>query len=161
MQSYFPLGCYSDETNLVAFIILNDFMMEMLKFGKWADGGSTIRCMIMHSCGAPLKPVLGAARDTELALQTSSLCCTPSDWVFTLAVKQGNSEQDRGCNWPKRWFLVVFLLNRCWSADTNKNDTEGQLIQYLLNFRKYTINSLSTICCLNQGFSNLGLLKIK
>lgn len=29
MQSYFLLGCSEDEMNLIAFIILNDFVIEM------------------------------------------------------------------------------------------------------------------------------------
>lgn len=78
MQSYFPLGCYNDETSLVAFIILNDFMMEMLKFREWADGRSTISCMIMHSCGSSLKPVPSAIKSVELELPVSmsSLHCS-------------------------------------------------------------------------------------
>lgn len=54
MQSHFPLGCGDDEKNLIAFIIGNDFMMEIRRFGEQTVDRSSIKRMTMHSRGAPL-----------------------------------------------------------------------------------------------------------
>lgn len=43
MQSHFPLGCGDDEKNLIACIILNDFMTETLGFGEQTLDGSSIK----------------------------------------------------------------------------------------------------------------------
>lgn len=58
MQSHFPLGCGDDEKNLIAFIILNYFTIEIRRFGEQAVNGSSIKGVTMRSRGASLPALL-------------------------------------------------------------------------------------------------------
>lgn len=54
MQSHFPLGCGDDEKNLIAFIILNDSVIEIRGFGEQTLDGSSIKHTTARSRGASL-----------------------------------------------------------------------------------------------------------
>lgn len=86
MQSYFPLGCSDDETNLIAFIILNDFMMGIQKFGEQTDDRPSVRCMIMLSCGAVLKTVPGGK--APLLFQCATAAMLHRQEVFYISQKR-------------------------------------------------------------------------
>lgn len=141
MQSHFPLGCGDDEKNLIAFIILNYFTIEIRRFGEQAVNGSSIKGVTMRSRGASYpalleKPVFYCSVMTFMSYRCRACHTglrshhTPNEGTFTL------------CRFSS--LLGVLLVTPHETIGMKSNSITDRFIRHVLHVTLYNKDSSMT-----------------